>query len=228
MSLNIIIYILLTALVIQLLEIAYLIFIYQKKSRELQNMNENASKETSKILTNANKKAEEIIQNAVDKSEDIVYSAEGFKQKLEKEISFVLKDVTEKRKNDVDTMLNTMFTHMKKTFGEMVNSYQETSDTTIQDMKTFVSAELETLKVHGQKKEQIMNTFFENKMNEEFDQMKQELETYKQKRMEEFEDSIRQKVNDITKQVLKISIPVESQEKVLLETLQKAKADNVL
>ena len=228
MSLTILIYVLLGALIIQLFEIIYLIILYKNKSKEVMEVKADATKEQQKIILAAQKKAEEIVQNAVDASESILYDTEAFKNKVEKELKFVLKDVSEKRKKDFDELLTDAFKEFKDQFGTLRNAYQTQTDATAKEMQSFVKAELDLLKTQSNEKSAFIQSYIEEKMNGEFTKMQEELRLYKDQQMNAFQQQLKDRVNEVSRKVLQGSISQEKQDELLLAALESAKKDSIL
>jgi F0F1-type ATP synthase membrane subunit b/b' len=227
MSLETVIYILLGAVVVQLFEIGYLIYLYHKKSQELDLHEKDSSKAFTKIIDNANKKAEEIVQNAVDKSEAIVYEAEAFKTKIEKEMHFVFQDIVEKRKKMFDSMVVDIAKEFKAGLDQVKETFEKNSKATSTEITAYAAKELEAFQTQTASKSASMEAYVKNRIDEELNAAKAQIEAYKQQQIIEIQSHIKENVEYITRNVLRLSIPADKQEKLILDALEKAKADNV-
>lgn len=228
MSLTILIYVLLGALIIQLFEIIYLVVLYKNKSKEVHSLKADATKEQQKIISAAQKKAEEIVQNAVDASESILYETESFKNKVEKELKFALQDVSEKRKKDFDALLSDTFKEFKDQFTQLRSTYQTQTDVTSKEMIAFVKAELDVLKEESQSKSQFVQQFMTDKLNAEFEKIQKELSVYKEQQMLAFQQQVKERVNEVSRTVLQGSISQEKQDELLMAALEKARKESIL
>lgn len=227
MSLETVIYILLGAVIVQLVEIGYLIYLYHKKSQELDLHERDSSKALTKIIDNANKKAEEIVQSAVDKSESIVYEAEAFKTKIEKEMQFVFQDIIEKRKKMFDGMVVDIAKEFKSGLDQVKETFEQNSKQTSSEITAYAAKELEAFQTQTASKSASMEAYVKNRIDEELNAAKAQIEAYKQQQITEIQNHIKENVEYITRTVLRLSIPAEKQEKLILDALEKAKADNV-
>ena len=192
-----------------LLFILYYMLMAREKERELKRkeakvdaayrraIEEGLSKE-KKILENATTKADQIILDAQRISQD---SQKILEQALEKMVMNMHKEATDTAQNFIkDYELS-----LKKLAADSLKEFQavdkESKDTLHQQLKAFNETQLADLQ--------------------------KELEEYKQIRFTEAEKLIKRVVHKVSQDVLKSSISLDDHQKLLVESLEKAKREGM-
>lgn len=229
MAIEIIVYILVGIIILQLFEIIFLLYFYNKKASGVKAGKPiDGSGTLTRIIEDANKKAQEIVQNAVDKADEILYEASSFRTKIEKEMKFVFNDSVNSHKKSFDELLEGAISQYKSVLLDTKKVFNDQMQKTLNAMQTAAQNELQEFHAAAAKNTTFAETYLKQKIDAEFEVAKKEIEAYKQKEMQRIHESIDAKVNEIVKQVLKGSISKEKQEQLVLSALEQAKVDNVL
>ena len=227
MPLEALIYILCGIIIIQIVEIIFLVLFYQKKSAALDLAEKDTTKAMGRIIENANLKAEKIIQNAVNKSEEIMYDSETFSTKVNKEMTFVFHDAMEQHKKNFDEVMNKAFIDFKDNFAGSKEDFTKASEKVLAEMESLAKKEFSSLQEEMKAKQPFMETYLKQKVDVEFDQAKKEIASFKTQEMARTSAVIKEAVLRITKDVLRLSIPRDQQEKLIMDALEKAKKDSI-
>jgi hypothetical protein len=219
-------YILLGIIILQaILNIAMYVF-FRKEARQLDVKEKDESKIISGLIDSGSRKAEEIVHNAVDKAEEIVYHSNIFKNQLEHEVHAVFQEAVSRQKAMFDTLLNTIHEDYKGTFAQTKQNVESEMQKSVETFRALAQKELETFKSQSQQSEHIAEDYLKQQMETELAKAKQEIEQFKAVEMKRIEDTVRQNVNRITRDVLRMSIPAEQHEKLIVAALERAKQEN--
>lgn len=229
MALEMIVYILVGIIILQLFEIIFLLYFYNRnKNAKVAGKPIDSSSTLTRIIEDANKKAQEIVQNAVDKADEILYESTSFRTKIEKEMKFVFNDSVNTHKKSFDELLEGAISQYKSVLLDTKKVFNEQMQKTLTTMQSAAQTELQEFQSTAQKNQAFAEEYLKQKIDAEFDLAKKEIEAYKKVEMQRIHDTINIKVNDITVKVLKGSISKEKQEQLVLDALEKAKIDNVM
>jgi vacuolar-type H+-ATPase subunit H len=180
-----------------------------KKEKNLQTKQLQQDNEYHQVIDDAMSKEREIISDAKSEAETIIHDAKIETQQAQETIDQALAGLTDKiEQSSIDES------------AQMLNDYSETlkklTATTLTDFANI------TRGLEGDMQKQV--TEFRNTL---LPNLEKELETYKALRIKQSEETISQIVKKVAQEVLNKSLSMEDHQKLVLDALDKAKAEGV-
>lgn len=221
---NTLIYILITQAALFFLLIGFY-FVYVKEENKKKNI--VVSVEEEKILREAHEKAENIIEKAVEEAQKILINGQYLREDLQMEISAslnkaLLKSLEEIGKatdifrNDYDKLFSSFKVEYAAETKKIIGQLHEEAESEVADFGKIIKNEtLEAQKFIGEK------------INAEFEKVRQEIEVYRKDQIDQVNKSIEKLTSRILEEVLGKIIPASDQEKLVVDALEKAKREGV-
>jgi membrane-associated HD superfamily phosphohydrolase len=168
----VLVWILIGVVVVQFMQMVILLVLYHRRSREIADLQDQAYHQSQEIIRRAQRRAETIIQHAVDSAEEVLYDSESFKQKIEKEIRFVLKDVTNERKHDFSALLESSLKTFTNQLRRVQDQYHQETDAAVKEMKAISKAEIEHLRSHSAQNKDLIEAYLDRRLRQELREIK--------------------------------------------------------
>lgn len=185
--------------------LVYYAFHLNKKEKELDQERAKMDQTYHHVVDEAMSKERQIISDATSEADKILLDTQLFSQSSETSIDKTLEALIANLKKDSTTTA--------KAYHDAYHlSLKQVSDASIKDFQTISHGMQDTLKKQ-------LAGFHESLLPA----MEKELAAYKQARMLETEHEIKNIVHAVSQELLNKSIPVEDHEKLLLESLERAK-----
>ncbi len=227
--------------------VSHYFFKFRAKEKKLEEKESKIDTDYHHVVDNALAKERKILDDATHEANQIITGAqyvnhasqEAASQALQKMVADIQRDASDTAKS-VDQALQKMVTDMHKevleTTHEFMSSYQTSLDKlanrSLNDFQT-VSKDTEgdlqkTLKdfqdiakgLEGDLQKQ-MKEFHENLLPK----LEKELDEYKQNRIKEAEQTIKQVIQKASQEILNKSISLADHEKLVIDSLEKAKTE---
>jgi F0F1-type ATP synthase membrane subunit b/b' len=173
-------------------------------------------KSAEKILEQATQQAQGILKHALNKAEELVDKTDVFHENLEHKLTNTLKE----KSTDVAKTFDTTAQDLKKEYLDEIN-------TTFKTLEKEGKKNMEEFQLLLKQQGLSHKSFFDEKLEEEFEAAKAEIDGYKKKKMAEIEKLMNASVDKLAKQVLGKAIPAADQERLVLEALEKAKNEGM-
>lgn len=185
--------------------LVYYVMHLNKKEKQLDAERTKIDQTYHHVVDEAMSKERQIISDATSEADKILLDTQLFSQSSE---------------TSIDKTLETLITSLKKDSTNTAKTYhdayhlalKQTSDQSLKDFQTISHGMQDTLKKQ-------LASFHDTLLPV----MEKELASYKQARMQEVEQEIKQIVHAVSQELLNKSIPVEDHEKLLIDSLEKAK-----
>ncbi|MCX7996706.1 MAG: hypothetical protein N2691_03015 [Patescibacteria group bacterium] len=219
-------YLLFGIIVFQFITIAVLAYYYDKKTRTLESAEYDHSKAFTYVVDRANAKAGEILEGAVDKAEGFIHETKLLKDKIEERAAHMLDDSLEKHRQAFNEMFQQIFSQYKHEFETMKRSMEKEVDTSVADFEKFAKTEISELKDDAEKKNALIEQYLKQKIDAEFELARKEITAFKQQEFQRVSAQIREQVTRITRDVLRLSIPTDQHDKLIMDALEKAKENS--
>jgi hypothetical protein len=225
---EIIVYILCAIVLIQVLEIVALIILMRRKQElHFNDSVESSSNAFAAILDAANKKSETIVQNAVDKAEDIIYQSQSFRSKIEKEMKYAFEDGMKKHAERFSDLIEVTVDEYKNRYSKVADNMEQIAQNTYNEMKQYAKKESDSFTGLSAEKVTALEDHIRSLMEAEMATARIEIQAFKKQELDQFSSMIKSSVLTITKDVLRLSIPKEEQEKLVFQALEKAKTSGL-
>lgn len=192
-----------------LLFILYYMFVVREKEQELKQKEAKIDAAYRKAVEEGLAKEKKILDDATTKADQIILDAERISQDSKKIVEQSLeKMVMNMHKEATDTAQNFIKDYeasLKKLATESIKDFQivdkESKEALQQQLKTFNESQLTLLQ--------------------------KELEEYKEIRIKEAEQLVKKIVHKVSQDVLKSSISLDDHQKLLVDSLEKAKKEGM-
>lgn len=193
------------------------------KEKELDSQRAIMRERAMALVTDAREKSLKIIEDANKTAAGIIEQATITSQFSEKELGEKLKAIqeeqSEKLKEQTSDFLAQFHATLENLKQEDVASLQSAS----QQIQTQALSQVDAFK-HSIEEETVESEQkIAQEMEKQYSVVKQELETYKQKKMKQIDDSIYTILMFVTKEILGKSLNIEDQEELVRKTLDEAK-----
>lgn len=195
--------------VLVILFIAFYFLHARKKERNLEKKALEQENQYDQTIGDALSKEREIISSAKDEAATIIHDAKIETQEAQETIDQAFASLTDKiEQASIDES------------AEMLNSYSETLKKLIATSLTDFATITKSLEGDMQKQvQEFRSTLLPN--------MEKELENYKALRLKQSEETITQIVKKVAQEVLNKSLSIEDHQKLVLDALDRAKAEGV-
>lgn len=210
-------------LILNIILIMSLVSVFVKLKKQLNGFEEKYGKE----LDDANKKAMNIISEASKKAEHILKNVEVDTNSIKEEMNVILKDSSEKYSESMNSsivdindeynkFLIGLKDQMKGDTQKMVNSVL---NDTREEIEGFTTA-MKRGTIEAQEN-------FEKKLHEEFSKALANIDSYRREQLSLIERSINRIIIKVTKDVLSESISITDHEKLIFDSLERAKKEEI-
>ena len=184
----------------------YYLLRFRSKEKEVEKKEKKIDSNYHQIVDNALTKERRILDDATEEADQIIHNAKFLKDSTQEAVDLALqKMVSEIQKSSIDTA------------GKFMESYTSSlktlAGTSLDDFQNVAKA------LEGDLQKQ-MKEFKESVLPN----MEKEIEDYKKIRLKESEETISKIVEAASQEFFNKSITVEDHEKLLIDSLEKAKA----
>lgn len=196
-------------------------FWFVKKNLGDQNQkrifDQKVAEQISKILQEARLEAENIRKNANKESQQIIKSAQDYKSERQKLIQ-----------QELEKIGQTYAKQFEEIVSQLQNQVGESLQSIPSQINESVSAEITKFQENFKTELENMNLNSQQMMDQAYQKYKQDIETYKQERYKQIDDSIIDIVKVVARKVLSKQISIDEHEKIVLKTLEEAKKKNLI
>ncbi len=189
--------------------ILFLIFMYAfylySVERKIRSKYSNLETWVNEVIASANKRALEILM----KSD---YISNSLKNEINQNFDVILKDL----KGET-----------RKFYKELSNDYQEMTKNFIQDLQSEGKKDLKQFSESMVKEAIKIEREFDSTLRVDYEQAKSEITAFKEQEIKDIEEQMRSRVSALALEVLPNYIPVESQERLVIEVLNRLKEEKL-
>jgi len=216
-------------LVVGIIFLSAIILFYSiyKKTKDLEDKEKNVFSNYDAILEDAQKKAAEIIAHATDEAARLEFESKNIQieagQKEEEAFARIVKeqeDHLSKQAAALSAMYDKALAQVKDAYsqevGQMVKTLWEKTTKNTQEMEAIMG------QATGSGTDSLSK-----KIEEEFSKAVIEISEYKKQEIEKIKKNMQSILAQVCQEVLGRSIPLEEQEKQVLEALEKAEKEHI-
>lgn len=180
-----------------------------KKAAKFSQEETKVYEESNKVMEDAMHKAKRILQDSIDKAKKMLAQTDYFQRELERESrnAFIQ---TSHRYSDI----------FEKELKSLTQSYKDllvkVEELSLQEVKKT----MEDQKVSAQ-------YYLQKRVDEEFEKARREIEEYKSYERSKIEGQIEGMIKTAAKDVIHSSLTSAQQKELIMQSLEKAKADGV-
>lgn len=185
---------------------------YLTEKEKRIKMEDNLDAKVAERIKEARKKSEEIIEKAVQEAEEITQSATNFTQKT--------KGFLEK---DVDSTSKEYLHYYQEILNEVGKEAVERMDNVSEDIKGDLKIKVEDFTKSLYEKIVETHSVASKALQDTYKKAELEVEDYKNKRIQDIENSLLHLVERIVKKVLEREISLEEHEKLVIKSFEEAK-----
>jgi len=192
---------------------SYFYYVY-KREKDFEDRFEDLEEDYDSILLRAHKKAEEIVKQAADKAKVLLMSTKDVKDYAQKDID----DAIQKEKEELLQSFTASVEGIKNDALQYIKQMaDQTQNLTQQELISFRDGMQKNLV-----QVQILET---QKMTDEARKTLQALQDYKARQLEKVKKQLSDIIVKVSEDVIGQSIPLTDHEKLVLESLEKAKQE---
>jgi len=189
----------------------------QKQEKELKYREKQAHATAEKLLEHAQTEAQSILKHALHKAEEMVDKTDIFTENLEAHLEHNLKE----KSTDVTNLFG-------KTVIEMKDEYMKEIAQSFKTLEEQGKKQMTEFQILLKNEGLTHQTFIDQKLDEDFEATKKEIEEYKRNKIEEIKGLMSSRVNELSMKVLGKSLSSKDQEKLIIEALDEAKKEGLL
>lgn len=216
---------LITASVCILGGIALFVYTILKREQEIQNKQSDTFHRYNKIINNAHNEARAILDTTSVTSVNILADSKATNEHVSENLDHVLQGIAQSH-----------IQHLKQSTDEFTKSHDEKliklqeelknhTEKAIKDSETRLNQSLEKYLEPIVSSATNSHNAIDARTQELISQVEKELKDYKTARMAKIETEVQELVKRTYREVLRKSIPESVQEELILESLEKAKAE---
>ena len=183
-----------------------------EKNKKTLEVIEKAQKDYLAIISQANRKAREIVKNAVSikkaSEKDLEKALEEFEKEQESLLQKTSQDVFEK----YQIKLNEVNDNDIKIVGNVSKSIEEYTDKQVTEYKDIIEKET----IASQK-------ILEQKTEDEYRKMEEELKAYKEEKLKSIEENLYRIVKEVTEAAIGRGLNLENRENLVMDAFEEAK-----
>ncbi len=198
-----------TADLVLFLFVGYYMMRLYSKEKDLEKREKKTDTEYHKVVDDALSKERKILDDATTEANQIIAQTEF---------------VSEASKESVDTALHQMQTDIEK---ETSNASQNFRDSYQHELKKLTDQSLQDFKAISKEMQEGLHKQALHFQNDMLPALERELLEYKQARMKQTEQNIKSMTLKVTQDVLHKSISAEDHQKLIIESLDKAKQEGL-
>jgi len=186
------------------------------------------SKETEKHKNNSQDEASRIIENARKKATQIIADTNILNDSLQKQFDEQIRNLSSDQTKSFEEEAVRLLQDYKKSLGEIKDKSIKTVSNISKDIEITTESELKDFKEIIKEETYASQKIVEKKLEESFEQAKQQIEAYKKNEFKKIDDKIYEIINRTSEIVLGSSLPIHEHEKLILAALEKAKEEGAL
>ena len=189
--------------------VGYYAYTLRKKEKEVDKIEKKEDADYHKIVDNALTKERQILEDATQEADEIISSAEYVRQSSKEAIDHALQELVKQiQKESISTATGFM-----TSYSDHLKNLATSSLTDFEDVSKALQADLQ---------KQIKD-FRESLLPD----LEKELDEYKKMRLKQSEETIAKIVQKASSDIFNKSISLEDHQKLLIASLEKAKAEGV-
>jgi F0F1-type ATP synthase membrane subunit b/b' len=182
------------------------------------------SKEYKEMLENIQLEHAKLLEEARIALKDVEYS----RQTLQADMQTQVKDILTKSQKSLEAESSVFNDEYKQAMEAAKNEYMAKAGEVLKQLETIPETELESFKQTLQAEAATARETLQKQITGLFASAEKEVDTYKQQRMHEVEQSVAQVTTEILEEALGKKLTKADQETLVINGLEKAKIDGVL
>lgn len=182
------------------------------------------NKEYKEMLENIQLEHAKMLEEARLALKDVEYS----RQTLQADMETQVKDILSKSHQSLEAESVTFNDEYKQAMEATKKEYMVKATEVLKVLETIPETELESFKQTLQQEASTARESLQKQITELFASAEKEVDTYKQQRMHEVEQSVAQATAEILEEALAKKLTKSDQEALVISALEKAKVDGVL
>ncbi len=204
-----------------------LLFLYSFYIGKFSERDSEIYKKAQTVIEDAHKKAKEILDEASEKSKQIIASADHSKIDLDNELKGSIRETAGKGIKLLEDQSQNVSKAYQETFEEVKVQFIKQVKDTLGKVQEAGETGLQEFRVALKDQQLTSQYYIEKRLNQEFDQAQKEVARYKDEQMRRVEDSVDRIILRLSEEVLGKAISLEDHEKLILESLSKAKEEGL-
>lgn len=229
--------------------IGYYFYAFQTKEKELKKKEgkidteyhqvvDNALTKERTILEDASREAGQILEQTTGAADKIIadtrYISNETKDSINQELGHIAaeteKEAVDTAKNFINSYsasLETLASQSLSNFQKMSHGFEEEHKKQIEEYRKSLSQSLTNIESTAKNMEKDLQKEIKDFHDKLLPDLQKEIEEYKKSRMKQAELMISHVVQNVSQEVLNKSISLEDHQKLLIESLEKAKRDEI-
>lgn len=180
-----------------------------KKAAKFSQDETKVYDESNRVMEDAMLKAKRILQESIDKAKKMLAQTDYFQRELERESRSAFIQTSHRYAD----MFEKELTSLTQSYKDLLVKVEELS---LQEVKKSMNDQ----KITAQ-------SYLQKRIDEEFDKAKKEIDEYKIYERSKIEGKIDEIVNNTAKNVVHSSLNPAQQKELIMQSLEKAKADGI-
>lgn len=194
---------------------------------EEEQLKEKMSQKSTTLLESARDRAFELIKDATIKAKDILSETKIYEDKSKQVLNFQLEEASKKQVQALEKasldILKDYKEDLERLRADNINIVKNIS----KDIERDVLNEFKDFKEILRRETVASQRVIEEKLEEDYKAVDEEINTYKQQKLKEVDDSIYDALARISEMVLGKAIDSNTHQELILDALNKAKSDIV-
>jgi vacuolar-type H+-ATPase subunit H len=208
--------------------VGYYFFRFNKIEREFEKKEKKADSQYHQVIDDALSRERKIISDTTEEAEHIIseakYVSSSSKENLEQTLNKTINDIQKEALAMGHTYLDTYASSLKEISEESQNTFQQITKGFEEDLQKQISGFQEVVKGLEQGLQKQIKDFNESLIPK----VEKEIEDYKAERLRQTEELVTTITRKASEEILRKSISSEDHQKLIIESLEKAKKEGVL
>jgi len=188
---------------------------------------EHAYTDALKLLEDSKVQAFKLVQDANERAVAILDNAKLFTTESRKEFDANLKEVHLKHHEDLEAMYQDILAFYKRLLQDEKEAGVKTVHTISEDLKKEALVEIDNFKDSLHKETVDSQRLVEQKIAEEYEHVKVELDQYKLRQFKKIDDNIYRILQKVSKDLLGHALSLEEHQDFIIKALEAAKTQGV-
>lgn len=189
---------------------------------------ESATQEQAvELLEEARKQAFSIISDANMKAQDILNRTGSVNSEANAALRREIDALHGKHVEFLESLSNSTISAFEKVTEEEKNKGIAAIEETVSGVENITSDAITALKTEIDTQRKSYEEFFGENMKREIENVRKELDEYREKKIRDIDQEARSVLKDVSKEVLGKSLSYEDQESLIMDSLERAKAMGV-
>lgn len=217
----------LTSLGLLLFVLVYVYILYSKEVK-IRAAQERQLAEIEKTITSANNRAEGIIEHAVDKAQLTILKSDYLRDDLIKSLEASLAEVAHIVEENLTKDEQKFEQDNEKLYQQIRAEFTQRVDVAIKNLEEATRAELDDFRKVLSEETVGAQNIITKKINEEFSEVRTEIETYKQTQIKKIDATISQILKKASYELIGKTIDLADHEALIKASVEEALAEGFL